>query len=260
VIDAGEIVHPELKTLIELQQVDQHLSRLRSKINSSPLEIQTLKTQLDEFVHATEERKSRLSANQKERRLLEGDVQEIRSKIARHKDQLYQVKTNDQYRAMLKEIETEEANIRKLEDRILEKMVESEQIENLIREATARLEGEQKRVEAEVGRLESERKEAERERDQAEARRNTLAADLSKEIYGLYERLLKARNGMALAEVRDGFCGGCHVRLRPQAYNDVRTKDMLLTCETCNRIFYYVEPAVEAGPAEGLESSRQAAV
>lgn len=253
-------MHPELKTLMELQQVDERLSRLHSRINAVPLEIQTLKAQLDEFIHATEERKARVSANQRERRDLEGDVQEIRARITRHKDQLYQVKTNEQYRAMLKEIESEEAKIRKVEDRILEKMVESEQIEKLVREAAVRLDAERKRVDVEVAELESARKEAEGQRGEDEARRIELAAGLSKPTYAHYEKLLKARSGIALAEVRDGFCGGCHVRLRPQAYNDVRTQDTLLTCETCSRIFYYVEPSVAEPSAEGVESSRHATV
>jgi uncharacterized protein len=253
-------VEAELRTLIELQQIDQSLSHLRTTIEASPLEVQTLKTQLDQFTHTTEEQKHRQAANQKERRQLEGDIQEIRTKIARHKDQLYQVKTNEQYRAMLKEIEAEEGNIRKVEDRILEKMLEAEQIDQTIREATARLESEKRRVDAEVAHLESEKKEAERQRDQAEARRSVLVEALNKATYAQYEKLLKARNGMALAQVRDGFCGGCHVRLRPQAYNDVRTKEGLLTCETCSRILYYVEPPAEEASAEGLEASRHAAV
>jgi predicted nucleic acid-binding Zn-ribbon protein len=253
-------VEAELKTLIELQQVDQTLSHLRNALTAYPLEIQSLRAQLEQFVRATDEQKGRLSANQKERRQLDSDVQEIRSKIARHKDQLYQVKTNDQYRAMLKEIEVEEANIRKIEDRILEKMLEGEQIDRQIREAAVRVESEKKRVEAAVGKIDSDRKQAERERDQAEVRRSTLVEGLSKDTYALYERLVKARNGMALAEVREGFCGGCHVRLRPQAYNDVRTKDGILTCEACSRILYYVEPPPEETSAEGFESSRHAAV
>jgi uncharacterized protein len=253
-------VHLELKTLLELQQLDERLFRLRSRISDSPLEIQTLKAQLDEFVHAMDGRKTRLAANQKERRELEGDVQEIRSKITRHKDQLYQVKTNEQYRAMLKEIESEEAKIRMIEDSILEKMIESEQIDKLIREAMVRLDSERKRVDGAVAKLESDRTEAERLREQEETHRRALAASLSKATYALYEKLSKARNGLALAEVRDGFCGGCHVRLRPQAYNDVCTKEALVTCDACSRILYCTEPSAEETSAEGVASGRRAAV
>ncbi len=254
----GETVHPDLKTLIELQQVDRNISELTSKIDSSPLEIQTLQAQLHEFTRALDERKSRLSANQKERRDLEGDLQAIRAKISKHKDQLYEVKTNEQYRAMLKEIEGEEENIRKGEDRILEKMVEAEQIDKLIREASGRLDSEKARVQSEVSRLEALRKESEQTRAQLQARREELTKALSEETLRLYEKLRKARNGMALAEVRDGLCTGCHVRLRPQAYNDVRSSELLLTCETCSRILYYI-PQLEGAAGDELAADQRAA-
>jgi hypothetical protein len=55
---------------------------------------------------------------------------------------------------------------------------------------------------------------------------------------------------VALAEVRDGCCTACNVRLRPQAYNEVRTSQAVVTCESCNRILYYLEPP----PTEGEEA------
>ena len=172
-------MHPELKTVIELQQVDLKIAELTLQIDASPSQIQTLETQLSDFLHAHEERKVRLSANQKERRELEAEVQAVQTKISKHKDQLYQVKTNEQYRAMLKEIEGEEENIRKIEDKTLERMLEAEALQKQVQEAAARLEGEKARVGAEKNRLESARQVAEGERNQLVARRTTLADGLS---------------------------------------------------------------------------------
>ena len=87
-------MNPDLKSVIELQQVDLKVAELAVLIDSLPAQIQTLQSQLDEFIHAHEERKKRLVANQKERKSLEGDIEVIQGKITKHKDQLYQVKTN----------------------------------------------------------------------------------------------------------------------------------------------------------------------
>lgn len=251
-------MHPDLKTLIELQQADNAISALTSRIEATPQQVQALKKQLSDFLRICDERKARLAANQKERRELDGEVQAIRVKIARHRNQLYEVKTNEQYRAMLKEVEGEEANIRKTEDRILEKMVDAEQIEKQIREAASHLEGEKARVELEVSRLEAARKEAGEERDALLGRRKTLTPTLSDDVLAHYERLRRGRHGIALAEVRDGLCTGCHVRLRPQAYNDIRTSDIYMTCEACARILYYVPPT-EGEPAAAIDPDTQAA-
>ena len=150
-------MHPDLKAVIEVQQLDQQVAELTVLIDSLPKQIQTLQSQLDNFIHAHEDRKKRLAANLKERKELEGEVKVIQEKITKHKDQLYQVKTNEQYKAMLKEIDGEEGNIRKIEDQILEKMIEAEDIQKHIQEAAARLEGEKARVAAEIKHLQDER-------------------------------------------------------------------------------------------------------
>lgn len=247
-------MHPDLKGVVELQQLDLQIAEMTRLIDSLPGQIQKLQSQLDDFINTHEERKKRLAANQKERKDLEGDVKEIQEKITKHKGQLYEVKTNEQYKAMLKEIEGEEANIRKIEDQILEKMVAAEEIQKNIQEAAARLDGEKARVAAEVKHMQDERQKDIAEREQLQTRRKEVAAGLSESVRELYERTRTHRTGLAVAEVREGLCTACNVRLRPQVYNEVRSDDAVLTCENCGRILYYLEPPpaeqAESGPAK----------
>jgi predicted nucleic acid-binding Zn-ribbon protein len=248
-------VNPEVRTAIELQQIDQKIAKLGLMIDGLPARIKAIEEQLRDFLSAFESAKQRLAANQKERRELDAEIQQICGKITKHRDQLYQVKTNDQYRAMLKEIEGEEGNIHKIEDRILEKMVESEQLEKQIKEASLKLDSEKARVARETAALEAQRHAAIAERDELTARRNDLAGSLTAEVRNLYEKLRRARHGITVAEVEGGICSGCHVRLRPQAYNDVVTSDGLFTCETCGRMLFY-EPPLEVAPeSAGAASS-----
>ena len=51
---------------------------------------------------------------------------------------------------------------------------------------------------------------------------------------------------IAVAEARDGLCVVCHVRLRPQVFNEVRRNDGIVQCDSCTRILYYVPPAAQA--------------
>jgi uncharacterized protein len=244
-------VLPDLKTAIELQQVDLRVAELTSQIDALPSQIENLEAQLRDFIRAHEERKQRLAANQKERRELDGEIQSIQTKISRHKDQLYQVKTNEQFKAMKHEIEVEEENIRKIEDQILEKMMEAEQLEKLVRDAASRLDGEKARVATAIRQLESERRVDTQERDELQSRRQELSDALSDAVRQLYERVRSVRRGVAVAEVRDGCCTRCNVRLRPQAYNDVRTSESIVSCESCGRILYYVERPPEDGHSTG---------
>lgn len=254
----GDEVHPDLKAVIELQRVDLRIAELNSQIDTLPAEIKSLEDQLKDHLEAHESHKQRLAANQKERRELEGDIQPIQAKISKHKDQLYEVKTNEQYKAMLKEIEGEEGNIRKIEDKILEKMLEAEELQKLVTQAAASLESEKARVAAETKRLQSLRDVDVKERDGLVAHRHTLSAAVTPAVVTTYERVRKARRGIAVAEVRNEFCTACNVRLRPQVYNDVLKNAAILLCESCDRILYCVEPvpqgetgetAADAGPA-----------
>ncbi len=242
-------MHPDIKGVVELQQLDLQIAEMTKLIDSLPGQIQKLQSQLDNFIAAHEDRKKRLATNQKERKDLEGDVKEIQEKITKHKDQLYEVKTNEQYRAMLKEIEGEEGNIRKIEDQILEKMMAAEEIQKNIQEAAARLDGEKARVAAEIKHMQDERQKDMNEREQLQARRKEVAAALSESVRELYERTRSHRTGLAVAEVREGLCTACNVRLRPQVYNEVRSDEAVLTCENCGRILYYLPPppAEQAG-------------
>jgi uncharacterized protein len=247
-------VYSDLKTLIDLQRVDQQIADLSSQIETFPSKIQAIEKQLNDFIHAHEERQRHLSANQKERRDMEGEIQLIRQKISKHKDQLYLVKTNEQYRAMLKEIEGEEGNIRGIEDRILEKMIESEEIQKLVTESAGRLDSEKTRVAQEKASLEVAAKSRKEDRDHSVRERQELAAKLSDDILGRYERVRKGRGGLALAEVRNGKCMGCNVLLRPQLYYDVRAGEGLYECENCARILYSSERLSTAAETDGPQA------
>jgi uncharacterized protein len=251
---AGDPVHPDLEKAIELQQVDLRIAELSVQIDALPSQVQTLESQLSEFIHTLEDRKQRVAANQKDRRDMETDIKTIQARISKHRDQLYEVKTNDQYKAMLKEIEGEEANIRGIEDRILEKMMEADELQGHIREAEARLAGEKSRVAGEVSRLQTLRQADIEERQKLMERRATLAGGISESVLQTYERLHGGRDGVALAQARDGFCAKCHVALRPQLYNDVRTNQTIQTCESCARILYYIEPPAAADPLENSQA------
>lgn len=242
-------MHPDLQTVIDLQDVDRKIGELTSRIDIIPTQIKKIEDQLNEFLHAYDEHKRQLAANQKARRDFEADIQTINAKISKHREQLYEMKSNEAFRTMQHEIQGEETKIRGIEDRILEKMVESEQLEQYVKDAAARLDSEKSRVAAEKKQLESERDRDVAERSDAEARRKELAGLLSDTTLRVYERTRKTR-GTVVVQVIDGSCSGCHVKLRPQYYNEVRGSSSLMTCENCGRILLYVESPTDKA-AEG---------
>ncbi|MGH9785540.1 MAG: zinc ribbon domain-containing protein, partial [Terriglobia bacterium] len=167
-------------------------------------------------------------------------------KISKYKDQTLEVKTNEQYRALLHEIEFHEGEIRKLEDAMLSEMIESEALEKALREAERSLAEERVRTEREIVEARQRQQQDEAELSTARAARGETQGRLAPDVYDTYERVARFRRGIGVAEVRNSTCGACHVVLRPQAYADVRSNTRIVVCESCGRILYFVPEA----PAE----------
>ena len=165
-----------------------------------------------------------------------------------------EVKTNKEYHAMQTEIASAETVVRREEDRLLERMEEGETLSAALKTAEAAL----KSGEAEVTRsrqeMDAERTAAERDLSKALDERAQVAAGVSAGVLALFERVSQHRKGLAMSEARDGLCTQCHVRLRPQVYNELRRNESVMQCESCSRILFFVPPAVPA-PVPGEQSA-----
>jgi uncharacterized protein len=162
----------------------------------------------------------------------------LEQKSSKYKGQLVEVKTNEQYRALLHEVEFNTIEIRKIEDEILMKMEWEEKLR-----AEAQLLDRQLQQEKAV--VESEKKSAheEVEKDKAlvaqlEQDGKTLIATISGELYQRYRHIASFRKGIALAQASQETCQVCNVRIRPQVFSEVMS-DTIHTCDSCGRILYY---------------------
>src|ERR1051326_1144509 len=142
-------MHPDVHLVIQLQSLDQKITALDKEVALLPKHIAIIEKALESHLRKLEADKAALSANQKDRKKLEGDIQMHQQKISKLRDQMLGAKTNEQYRAFSNEIEFIEKEIRTAEDRILELMSESEQLEANVKKAEAALKEEKQQVESE---------------------------------------------------------------------------------------------------------------
>ena len=233
-------MNPDLQHLIELQKLDDAIRGLEAEIFSLPRKIAEIESQLTAHTQQVEADKHALAENQKSRRRREIEISAAHDKISHFKDQSLMVKTNDQYKALLHEIEHQESQIRKIEDQILGEMIESEGLERKLREAEAKLATERKQAQDETAVAEQRKREDEQKLAQVRSERSSIHSQIAVDIYETYERIAKGRKGEAVVPVTDGTCGACHVHLRPQVFSEVMSSDLLHTCESCGRILYFV--------------------
>ena len=235
-------MHPDTHLVIQLQSLDQRISTLEKEVAALPKHIAEIEKALDSHVRKLEADRAALSANQKDRKKLEGDIQVHEQKISKLKDQMLGAKTNEQYRAFQHEIEFIEKEIRTAEDRILELMAESEPLDHNVRKAEGALKEEKHSVEAEKSRTRERTAADQAELDKLHVERRDAAAKLPPAVRSSYERIRKKWHGSVIAEAVDGLCSACQLTIRPQHLQDLKRGDQLMTCESCGRFLFYNPP------------------
>jgi predicted nucleic acid-binding Zn-ribbon protein len=242
-------VHPDLQHLIQLQQLDTELDTMRRRIGEIPALQQAMDARLADQQANVAGIKQRIADNQAARRDIEKDVASIQTRLTKYKDQLTAVKTNKEYQALQHEIATAQDGIRGHEDRILERMEEAETLAQELKAAEAELARQQAAIAADRKTLDAESADLHGRATAAEATRSGIAAQISPQTLRLFDHVSKQRKGLAVAEARDGICTVCHVRMRPQVFNEVRRNEALIQCDSCLRILYFI-PAASADTAQ----------
>jgi predicted nucleic acid-binding Zn-ribbon protein len=242
-------MHADLERLIRLQHLETFVESARRTIAELPERVASLDARLSSARAAVDSARQRLAENQSARRAAEKELAAQQARLSKFKDQLMEVKTNKEYQAMQKEIEVAQKQVRQLEDRILEKMIEADEIAAAVAGAEQGLVVEQGEIDAERRRLEDEARTLQAELERVAVRRQALVSEISAPVMATFE-LLMGRRGTAVVEARDGHCTACHVRLRPQAYNDLRRNDSLMQCDSCQRILYFDQDSSTPAPAE----------
>jgi uncharacterized protein len=233
---------PDIKLAVRLQDIDNRVAEVTREVSSLPKHIAEIERKLESHERKLEADRAALTANQKDRKRLEGDIQVQQQKISKLKDQMLGAKTNEQYRAFQHEIEFCEKEIRQAEDRILELMGESEPLERNVKTAEGALKQEKAQVEGEKQEARERTAGDQRELDQLQAERKSISAQISPAVLSAYERVRKLRHGIAIAEAVDGRCSQCHMSLRLQFFQDLKRGEQVMHCESCSRILYYNPP------------------
>lgn len=248
----------DLKRLIELQDVDLRLREVTHQINQFPAQLAALDKQLHDARAALQGHRDRLTDSLKKRKQFELELQSVEEKIRKYKDQLYEVKSNEAYRALQHEIEAAEQEKRAWEDKELDAMIAAEQLEKDVKADEQRV----RQVEAEVTHARQQAEAAQRTREAEaaalRARQAALRGGTEADLLDQYDRIARMHAGIALAEAREEICQVCLVRIRPQIFTELKRNDQVILCDSCHRILYYLPPLGPAAqPAERSPQPRE---
>jgi predicted nucleic acid-binding Zn-ribbon protein len=242
---------PDIENLLKLQDADKEIRRLQDEVAELPKRVAVIEQKLAGTKAQLEKAQAAIKADEAARRKHDTTIADLRGKISKYRDQSLDVKTNDQYKALLHEIQFAEKEIAATEDKILELMLNADARDKEVKAAQAELKAETAEIEKEKADARQRTAEDEKLLTEWRGKRDQMRSGVDPDLLRHYERVSKFR-GTGISEVRDHKCMACQVMLRPQTYNEVRSGLQTIVCDSCQRILYF-------NPADELAAQAPAA-
>jgi hypothetical protein len=248
-------LNEQLKILVGLQEVDSTLLAVAEQIDSLPDKLEQYKAPFKEVTDLLQNAKTQSEVLIKKKKDKDLQLDEFQGKIDKLKSRSADVKTNKEYEANLKEIETFEKNRYKIEDEVLTMMEEIEAFANTLKEEEVKGKEAEKVFKQEEGNIEEEKKKLFSELESIKAKRAEYIDKLDKKTYDRYMKLLRKLGGLAVVEVRNEICLGCNTNIPPQLYSNIIKGEDVCTCFFCNRLLYYKDDASNSSSKEAVPAS-----
>lgn len=231
----------DIKQLLELQTLDIEKRVLEEEKEQQTRELEELREKITKEEKTLEEEKGRLKQEQVQIKEHELEIEDKKGHVNKYQQQLFEIKSNKEYQALLHEIEGIKADIRVIEEKVLEFMEEAETEKEKTDSVQAALDRDWRdyRRKEEAARKEFER--IDREIGEINGKRKTMVGTLDEELYSKYERIFTHKPGRALVEVEHGVCTACNVELTAQVLNDLEKGNDIQYCESCGRLIYFPE-------------------
>lgn len=231
----------ELETLCEMQKLDTQLMEHERKSAQAPKRLAEIEQDLQKAKDKVAKEKEIIEELDKERRRKEKELDAEKERIKKVQSKLYEIKTNKEYQAVLKETEAAQSANDKTEEEIILLLERIEELRKDYDASVAYVKKRDKEVEAEKKELEKEMSSVESVVKKLKKERDALLSKLSGEAKARYKVLMEKRSGLAVVNVKNGVCLGCYMNIPPQLFIEVTKNARLITCPSCNRIFCYQE-------------------
>ena len=237
----------ELEKLVELQKTDTNIRKLKKAIDTADQRRAEIEQEFERHAFEIRTIQSRAEQARTERNNLEKQIAEAKASLERANRNLKNAQNQKQYEAAVREADTLQKQISTLETQVLEKMTTVEEVEGVLQaraEEIASIEiNRQKTISDFDVEIENHRKEFEEE----SRKRQEVFVTLPPQLASVYNRMAtRSRDGIAVAEVKNGACSACFMSLRPQMLVEIKTTDKIITCESCTRILYIESNKSEA--------------
>ncbi len=227
----------KLRLLFQLQTIDSKIDEIRTLRGELPLQISDLEDEIVGLETRTSNFKEEIDALTDSLNDYKNKITDSEEKVKRYEKQQMSVKNNREFDSLNKEIEFQNLEIELSEKRIKEckeKIKERKESVKEIKESIKEKKTELKEKKAELNDITGETKiEEERLLKDSE----NIGAQVEERLIKAYGRIRNnVKNGIAVASIDRGACGGCHNKIPPQRQLDIANRKKIIVCEHCGRI------------------------
>ena len=249
----------EIQQLVALQKLDTNIRRLQTELEAIPQRRAEIEAEFDQRAFEIRALENRRDEARHTRARLEAEIADQRARAERADRNLMSSRKQEEYTAAIREADAARKQISTLETQTLEQMESLEQAEAALAERAEEIASLNSDRDARLKAFDDETKAQAEALAVARSDREKLIASLPKSMSALYTRIsARIRDGVAVAEARNGACMACFMALRPQAMAEVRRGEEVVTCDHCNRILYYAagEPVPATSVSEEPKMAR----
>jgi len=234
-------IREQIKLLVAAQDLDAQIYSLTKEKDLLPAEVARIKKEFEDkksHLNSLDEKSKSLATKRKEKEL---DVATKEEGIKKFTGQLSILKTNKEYSAMMEQIASLKTDNSLIEEDILRIMDEQDVVREELNKEKVVLVEEEKRSKVEEKKSEDRIKEIEQNIADLSFKRRQAVEPVDKNLLADYERILKAKNGLALVKVEHSACRGCFINVTSQIINEIKMRDKVIHCDACARMLYLEE-------------------
>lgn len=238
-------MNPILEQLLRLQRLDTAIRSLGHDLQQIPKK----SVLIDEKVRAVKEPLDTILAEKRDlekgRGEFEAALKSLEEKERQLKLKMPEIRSNDEYGALLREMDATKRERDKTEDRSLKAMERLESIDAEVQPLQKAYEEGEAGVAAEREALKAEQDAISKQLLGLKKEREELQKKMSAGWFKKYTHIAAQRNGLAVAAVKGGTCQGCFIGVRPKLVQDLHYAEEVVSCEGCQRILYLDDGAKE---------------
>lgn len=233
----------QIEQLVVLQTVDDEIMILEAEVREAPLELTALEAKVAQLRERQTQVQERLDILKGQQKRLDGEIEDDGHKIKKSKNKLMAVGNSKEYHAMMREMDSMEKLNRLREEERIAVMEELERQNAAMQELVTEVEGLMEGYDAKKATLDERIGKAQSRLDALAKRRAKAGKVVPPPILGRYEFIRSRIEHPVIVPVSDGVCGGCHIKIPPQSYNELQKGKQILGCPNCQRIIFWVEHA-----------------